>query len=154
MSPLRNMKSVLSLIPPPISVPSFQLVRLEIADHASMPLLAVKLLSQYFSSQEVRDVILSQLMEWMSDPMTSSNPFVALIAATIYANEGNHVEALKACHNASSLEAMALSTQIYLQMHRTDKAEQQVKVWFEFYMVFQVCFRLCQRSMMMQPLLN
>lgn len=119
-----------------------------------MPLLAVKLLCQYFSSPEVRDVVLSQLMEWMSDPMTSSNPFVALIAATIYANEGNHVEALKACHNASSLEAMALSTQIYLQMHRTDKAEQQVKVWFEIWHGFQDCFRPCQKSMMMQQSLN
>eukprot|EP00210_Caulerpa_lentillifera_P007204 g6894.t1 len=110
-----------------VALKKYEFVRLEIPDHASMPLLAVKLLSQYLSTPEVREVVLSQLVEWMTDPMTSSNPFVALIAGTIYSNEGNHVEALKACHNASSLEAMALSTQIYLQMHRTDKAEQEVK---------------------------
>jgi hypothetical protein len=36
---------------------------------------------------------------WLGDAACNRNPLVLLVAATIYAAEGNYVEALKACHS-------------------------------------------------------
>ena len=53
---------------------------------------------------------LSVVQNWMEDPVSNINPTACLIAGMIYANEGNHVEALKACHGAnSSLEMCAVA---------------------------------------------
>jgi coatomer protein complex subunit epsilon len=40
----------------------------------------------------------------MNDPICNSNQHVLLVAGLIYAQEGNYVEALKACHAGQSLE--------------------------------------------------
>ena len=46
----------------------------------------------------------------MEDPASNTNPTACLVAGMIYLNEGNHVEALKACHSAnSSLEMCELA---------------------------------------------
>jgi coatomer protein complex subunit epsilon len=68
------------------------------------------------------------LGEWLDDPMRSANPFVKLVAGIIYAAEGNHVEALKACHGGALLEMGAVCVQVYLRMDRPDKAERAAKV--------------------------
>ncbi len=48
--------------------------------------------------------MLSTISEWMADPACNRNPTVLLMAGTIYAHEGNHEEALKACHSGLNLE--------------------------------------------------
>jgi hypothetical protein len=61
--------------------------------------------------------------------VSAANPTTCLVAGMIYFAEGNHVEALKACHGSSaSLEMQALSVQVYLAMNRSDQAEKTVKV--------------------------
>jgi coatomer protein complex subunit epsilon len=40
----------------------------------------------------------------LADPICNNNPHVLLIAGLIYSQEGNYVEALKACHSGLSLE--------------------------------------------------
>ena len=77
----------------------------------------------------MQDECLGAVQGWMEDPVSSSNTTACLMAGLIYAAEGNHVEALKACHGAnSSLEMQALSVQTYLAMDRADQAEKTVKV--------------------------
>ena len=48
--------------------------------------------------------VLDSLREWFSDPACSSNPLVLLTAGLIHDCEGDHVEALKACHSGATLE--------------------------------------------------
>jgi hypothetical protein len=63
----------------------------------------------------MQEEYLSVIQGWMEDPASNANPTVCLMAGTIYSNEGNHVEALKACHGPnSSLEMCAsMSCSIY-----------------------------------------
>lgn len=110
-----------------LALGSYDLVISEIRDSAATALQAVKLLAQYLAAKKSKDDILSTLGEWLADSACNRNPTVLLIAGTIYAHEGNYVEALKACHTGLSLELMALCVQIYLKMDRVDKAEQQLK---------------------------
>ena len=81
-----------------------QLVINEVSDTSSQALQAVKLLAQYSGAKTVKETTLSTLSEWLSDPASSNSATVLLVAGIIYANEGNYVEALKACHTGLSLE--------------------------------------------------
>jgi coatomer protein complex subunit epsilon len=45
------------------------------------------------------------------------------VAGLLFALEGEHEAALKACHSALSMEMMALSVQVCLRMDRADAAE-------------------------------
>ena len=47
------------------------------------------------------------LSEWQSDPATSANVTVLLVAGLIYTNEENYVEALRAVHGGHNLEMCA-----------------------------------------------
>lgn len=49
-------------------------------------------------------VVLETLQEWQQDPACSSNPLVLLTAGLVHDNEGDYVEALKACHSGATLE--------------------------------------------------
>lgn len=49
----------------------------------------------------------SVVAEWMADPACAGNAMTLLVAGIIYANEGNYVEALKACHTGLNLEMCA-----------------------------------------------
>jgi len=51
-----------------------------------------------------QEEVFSTLQTWQEDRSTAGNAEVLLIIAIIYANEGNYVEALKACHAGQSLE--------------------------------------------------
>lgn len=112
-----------------IALGSHDLVISEIPDSAPMSLLAIKLLAQYQGRRITADAAVAMIGEWLSDSACNRNQYVRLVAAIIYAQEGNEVEALKACHTGGplTLEMMALCVQVYLQMNRVDKAEQQVK---------------------------
>lgn len=107
-----------------------QLVVSEITDSAAMGLLAIKLLAQYLGGRIAKvldlptpqlllaqsaylplthgtflqDAAVATISDWMQDAACNRNPLVLLVAGTIYAQEGNYVEALKACHGHQSLE--------------------------------------------------
>ncbi|GBF97589.1 hypothetical protein Rsub_10725 [Raphidocelis subcapitata] len=100
-----------------------------IPDGAPMALLAVKLLAQYAGGRVTPDAAAAVLSEWLADPACNRHSAVRLVAGLVFASEGNEVEALKALNGGGqlSLEMMALCVQVYLQMNRTDKAEEQVK---------------------------
>lgn len=61
-----------------------------------------------------QEEVLSTLAEWVADPACSGNATALTVAGIIYANEGNDVEALKACHSGMSLEMCALGLQLLL----------------------------------------
>ena len=50
---------------------------------------------------------MSTLVDWVADPSCAGNATTLTVAGIIYANEGNDVEALKACHSGLSLEMCA-----------------------------------------------
>ncbi|GMH41511.1 hypothetical protein BSKO_09421 [Bryopsis sp. KO-2023] len=104
-----------------------ELVMSEIGDASPLGLIAVKTFAKYLTDRSQKDSILATLTEWMGDPVASANPYVCIIAGTIFSKEENFVEALKACHAGTNLEMMALCVQVYLHMNRGDKAEAQVK---------------------------
>jgi coatomer subunit epsilon len=101
------------------------------------------------SRASAQESVLSTIQEWLADASCNSNPHVQLIAAVIFAQESNFVDALKICHSGATLEMCAglsvpcircrydaamylyrsaLCVQMYLKMDRPDKAEQTVKV--------------------------
>jgi hypothetical protein len=57
----------------------------------------------------MQEECLSVIQGWMEDPFSNANPTACLIAGMIYANEGNRVEALKACHGPNSSLEMCVS---------------------------------------------
>lgn len=106
-----------------IEIGSYDLVLSEIADDAPLALRAVKLLASYLKSPATEGpAALEQANEWAEDLAYASNATVLLIAAMIFALEGNVEAALKVCHAALSLEMMALSVQVCLRMDRPDAA--------------------------------
>ncbi len=52
----------------------------------------------------LQEAAVETVNQWMADPICNSNAHVLLVAGLIYAQEGNYVEALKACHAGQSLE--------------------------------------------------
>lgn len=112
-----------------IALGSHDLVISEIKDDARAPmaLQAVKLLAQYDGGRVTPEAALETIAGWLEDPLYGSNATVLLVAGTVFAREGNHVEALKACHSGASLEMLALCVQVYLAMNRPDKAEAAAK---------------------------
>lgn len=110
-----------------IALGSHDLVISEISQSAPMSLQAVKLLAEYSGNRIPKERALETVGTLLADPICNNNPHVLLIAGLIYSQEGNYVEALKACHSGLSLEMSALCVEVYLKMDRPDKAEQQAK---------------------------
>ena len=52
--------------------------------------------------------MLETLGAWVADPACAGNAITLTVAGIIYTNEGNYVEALKACHTGLSLEMYVL----------------------------------------------
>jgi coatomer protein complex subunit epsilon len=52
----------------------------------------------------VQDRAVETVGTLLADPICNNNPHVQLIGGIIYSQEGNYVEALKACHSGASLE--------------------------------------------------
>lgn len=93
-----------------------------------IPLQAVKLLATYMQSPEQLETVKAQLGEWMMDSAAASDPTLLVVAAMIFNREGQHDEALKYVHTATSLEMMSVLVHTYLQMDRVDLAEKQFKI--------------------------
>jgi coatomer protein complex subunit epsilon len=111
-----------------IELGSYELVISEVTPSSSQALQAVKLLAQYASSKLQKEEVFSTLQTWQEDRSLAGNAEVLLIIALIYANEGNYVEALKACHAGQSLELLAIAVQVLLKIHRADQAQERLKV--------------------------
>lgn len=110
-----------------IELGTYELVLSEIGPTSPAALQAVRLLAVYLKQGEAgREGVLEQVAGWLADPASASNVTVLLVAATVYALEGNYVEALRICHNAASLELLALSVQVNLSIDRVDQAESQL----------------------------
>jgi hypothetical protein len=50
----------------------------------------------------MQDDCVATLSSWMEDPVANINPTACLMAGMIFTQEGNYVEALKACHGSNS----------------------------------------------------
>ncbi len=48
--------------------------------------------------------MLEKLADWVTNPACAGNAMTLTVAGIIYNNEGDYVEALKACHTGLSLE--------------------------------------------------
>jgi hypothetical protein len=55
----------------------------------------------------LQEEVLEILGSWVADPACAGNAMTLTVAGIIYTNEGNYVEALKACHTGLSLEMCA-----------------------------------------------
>ncbi|XP_047063405.1 coatomer subunit epsilon-2-like [Lolium rigidum] len=113
-----------------IAIGSHQLVIDEIGPAAATPLQALKLLALYLSGGAAgnKEKAISRLKELLSDPAVGSNPILRLVAGTIFMHEKDYAEALKHTNSGGNMELLALNVQIYLQMHRPDHAEKQLRV--------------------------
>mmetsp|Transcript_17625 Transcript_17625/g.30356 ORF Transcript_17625/g.30356 Transcript_17625/m.30356 type:complete len:296 (-) Transcript_17625:77-964(-) len=111
-----------------IALENYKVVLDEIRDNAPTALQSVRLLATYLSSDENKEIALITLKEWLSDSISQNNPTLQIIAAIIYCHERTYEEALRAIHNATTLEMQALLIQVYLRMDRVDLAERQLKV--------------------------
>jgi len=110
-----------------IALGSYEVVLSEIRDSAATSLLAVRLFAQYKAGSKPKGEVLSTLGEWLGDTACNRNATVLLMAGLIFANEGMYEDALKTCQSQTNLELMAHCVHVLLLMHRTDKAEQQLK---------------------------
>mmetsp|Transcript_17989 Transcript_17989/g.61295 ORF Transcript_17989/g.61295 Transcript_17989/m.61295 type:complete len:290 (-) Transcript_17989:228-1097(-) len=105
----------------------YGIVEAEITDSAPTALQSVKLLAQYLSSPAQKESAVAALGELLEDPSCSSNPTLLLMAATVYAHEGRHSDALRCCHSGGGLEHLALMVQLLVGMHRPDAAEKTLR---------------------------
>lgn len=111
-----------------IAMGSPQVVLDEVSEDASTTLQAVKMLAKYVASNgSEAEGILQTMQEWLADPACASNATLLLMAATIYAKEGNYNEALKCSHVGTTLDLMAMSVQMFLKLDRIDYAEKQLR---------------------------
>jgi len=97
----------------------------EINDNSPPPLRAVKILASYLQSPagSKREKAVADIKNLVSSAFDAT---IALIAGTIYYHEENYDDALRALHNSSSLESLALQTQVLLKISRLDLAKKQL----------------------------
>ncbi|KAM0914697.1 hypothetical protein ACQ4PT_011345 [Festuca glaucescens] len=112
-----------------IAIGSHQLVIDEIGPAAATPLQAVKLLALYLSGGAAgnKESAVSRLKELLGDPAVGSNLILRLVAGTIFMHQQDYAEALKHTNSGGNMELLALNVRIYLQMHRPDHAEKQLR---------------------------
>jgi len=106
---------------------NYQLVLTEIKGTAPASLQIVKLLATYFLKEEARELIVSDLKEWMKDGVRANDPLQQLIAATIFFTHGSLQDALRCVHQSSHIECIALLAQIYLRINRLDLASKEMR---------------------------
>ena len=95
---------------------------------APVALQAVRALAKYLTQPEAKAAVLAQLEAWLNDATASTSPAVQAVSATIYIHEGQPHLALRAVRAFATLEALALSIQIYLRIDRIDLAERQLRL--------------------------
>lgn len=76
----------------------------QVKDDAPPALQAVRLLAQYLSSPESREIVIETLKMWLSDAASCNNPTVQLLAAAVFAHEGDLKEAVRTIKNGVTME--------------------------------------------------
>eukprot|EP00300_Choanocystis_sp_HF-7_P006753 c14889_g1_i2.p2 GENE.c14889_g1_i2~~c14889_g1_i2.p2 ORF type:complete len:317 (+),score=76.94 c14889_g1_i2:49-951(+) len=99
----------------------------EIKPTASLSLLAVRQLAVATQNTSMRAGAVEQAQKWLADSIASTNKTVRLVSALLFAQNDNVADALKVLHGSTDLEAMSLSVQLYLSIHRLDFAEKELK---------------------------
>jgi coatomer protein complex subunit epsilon len=106
-----------------IALGSHQLVMDEIPDDSPSALQAVKSLATYLANPLDRETQAQKMKDMLEDPAIAQNATVQLMAATIFAKEGEMVEAMRCCSTMLSLELSAFMVNLLISMDRVDAAE-------------------------------
>eukprot|EP00298_Acanthocystis_sp_HF-20_P005514 c15660_g1_i1.p1 GENE.c15660_g1_i1~~c15660_g1_i1.p1 ORF type:complete len:298 (+),score=96.58 c15660_g1_i1:61-954(+) len=104
-----------------------QMVIDQVDKNAPPQLQALKLFATFLSSESARESVVSQIRVWVNDTISTIDPVVRLVAATIFLQLGDKNEALKSLQNSSTLENLSLSAQIFISMNRIDLASAAYK---------------------------
>lgn len=99
----------------------------EIKPNSPEKIRPLKLLAEYFSNEQNRQSIVTQLDSQLVGTANVPSDTFILVAATIYLNENNLDAAYKILHNSDCLEAYAFIIQILLQIDRLDLAKKKLK---------------------------
>ena len=90
-----------------------------------------------------QEEVVSTLTAWVADPSCAGNATTLAVAGIIYANEGNDVEALKACHSGLSLE-------MYVSLARVSALTALAFVLPQQFKVVMVGLVLCRMALSVQ----
>jgi len=105
-----------------------QIVLDSISNSAPPELAVVRILASQISGDENAA---TQLKTLLSDSIKANNKYVQILAGIIFANDNNFEEALRCVHSCPTLEAQALTIQLYLKMDRLDLAKKEFKTMKE-----------------------
>lgn len=113
-----------------IAMGQYNIVIEEVSDDADTPvaLQAIKLLARYLSHTVDSETIVGTLESWLFDAHAANSTTLQLVACTIYMHEGRIKEALRSIRHSTTMEQLALNTQILIKMQRVDLAAKQVKL--------------------------
>ncbi|CAM9999129.1 unnamed protein product [Discosporangium mesarthrocarpum] len=111
-----------------LALAQYSVVLGEIKDNAPPALQAVRLLAQYLSQPDSREIVVETLKEWLSDASSGNNPTLQLMAATVFMHEGDLKQSVRVLRNGVTMEQIAMMAQLYLRMDRVDLAVMQLRV--------------------------
>ena len=99
-----------------------------IPSNAHTGLQVLKQYATYFSDPSQQEIVVDALAEWKANDMTSSDPTLTVILASLYIHQRRYKEALQLVLNdAEQLEKLSLSVLVYLLIDRHDLASRQLK---------------------------
>jgi coatomer protein complex subunit epsilon len=105
----------------------YNIVLEEIKDsNPNAALVAVKALASYLSSERNKDIVLTTIKSWPSDPRMVNNDVVQLVSGLISFYEENYDEVFRALHQSRSLEGRALLVRAFIQIDRLDLAQKEL----------------------------
>lgn len=104
----------------------------EVKDSPSTPpsLRAVVLLARYMNARgsSEKDGVVAAMDALLNDPNAANSSTLQLLAATVFMSEGNFKDALRCIHLGTTMEHLALTVQIFLQMNRVDLVAKQLRL--------------------------
>ena len=102
----------------------------EVSDDAPSAMRAVKIFATYESSDdaETKAACVEAIGAMLEDEASAEDATTRLMAATVFASEGNYVEAMKCCHTGLSLELNAMMVNLLCKLNRPELAEKQAKI--------------------------
>eukprot|EP01147_Barroeca_monosierra_P000463 gene463-3797_t len=110
-----------------IAQEKYAVVKGDISSSSPSSLQAIKMLAEFFHNSHSRDPIVEKVRQMQKDGVSLQNSTVAITCATILFNYGDADESLRCLHNCETIEALALSIQILLHIHRLDLAKKTLK---------------------------
>ena len=87
----------------------------------------MKLLATYKSRSHEREQCVATVHEWLDEGL-AANANVQLVAALVFAEEDNAIEAMKCCHTSLSLELMGLMIHLLVKHDRPELADKHLRV--------------------------